>query len=149
MKSENYATVDEVVALRNRAYELKLEAPRGFWELPAAALAKIYNGCGPDSWTDSMRQFATMVYANYKPEIAIHDYEYEMSDGTRANWHAANNRFRTNTLRTIDTLWPRWKFWRVLRRNAELAKRELAVTALENGSWDAWVDACKRRVRVV
>lgn len=142
------------IEVRNTAKKLGMEARPDFWTEPADVLATIMNGCGPDSWTDSMRCLASWVYRNYPEAIAIHDFDFEHSDGEVETLKIINSRFFDNEKKKLDYLYPvevyTWKVWKWKRvhlapvRAYAYSKIELAYVALKNGSEKAWEDAHKR-----
>jgi hypothetical protein len=144
MTSENYATPEEVEAIRDHARRLAMFAPVRFWTMPIGELVGIYNGCGPDSWTDSMRWAATWVYRNFRAAIAIHDFRFEFSDGTRAGLAEANGEFQDNGQIEIESRYPIGRVWMWPVRAAAWGKLRFACVALENGSWQAWQAAHER-----
>ena len=48
-----------------------------------AELSTIYNGAGPNSWKPIAREILTELMKLFKPEILLHDVQFEESDGTR------------------------------------------------------------------
>lgn len=124
-----------------------MEALPEFWTESKESLAEIMNGCGPDSWTDSMRSFASWVYRNFPEEIAIHDFDFEHSDGVIATLIIVNKRFWNNAKIKLDSLYPlTWGKWYLQpARAAAWSKLRFAYFALRNGSEESWVDAHKRR----
>jgi hypothetical protein len=115
-----------------------------FWGTSAMRLAEVMNGCGPDSWTDGMRAFASWVYRNYPEAIAIHDWDFEHSDGILATLQVVNDRFHSNNKLKLDSLYPLSKPWLYPIRAWAWSKLQFAFVALKNGSEPAWIDAHKR-----
>ena len=130
--------------VRNKANSLKMDALPIFWEEPIDSLSKIMNGCGPDSWTDSMRGLASWVYRNFPEAIAIHDFDFEHSDGIIESLIIVNNRFHINNKKKLDYLYPLSKPWLYPIRALAWSKIQLAFIALKNGSESAWIDAHNR-----
>jgi hypothetical protein len=58
-------------------------------------LARIYNGIGPDRFPDWLRVIVTEANGLFEPAALIHDVEYYIG-GTKENFTAANDRFRSN-----------------------------------------------------
>lgn len=142
------------IQVRENAKKLNMEAHPLFWLEPAHILAKIMNGCGPDSWTDSMRSSASWVYRNYPECIAIHDFDFEHSDGDLETLKIVNKRFFDNAKKKLDVLYPvevyTWKAWKWKNvhkapiRAWAYGKIEFAYFALKNKSEEAWKSAHER-----
>lgn len=132
--------------VRKSAADLNMTALPNFWTFPLAVLATIMNGCGPDSWTDSLRSMASWVYRNYKEGIAIHDFDFQHSDGDLETLKIVNDRFYANGKTKLNTIYP--LTWRTLYlsplRAKEWSKLQFAFICLKNGSEEAWIDAHKR-----
>lgn len=151
---DNLYSIYKCIKIRENAKKLNMEARSDFWSSPAHVLAEIFNGCGPDSWTDSMRSLATWVYRNYPEAIAIHDFDFQHSDGDLKTLEIVNKRFYDNEKKKLDYLYPvnvyTWKIWKWKRvdltpiRAYAFGKIQLAYIALKNGSESAWIDAYNR-----
>jgi hypothetical protein len=128
-----------------------MDADPEFWTLSSHDLAQVMNGCGPDSWTDSMRGAASWVYRNFPEQIAIHDFDFNKSDGVVATLVKVNQRFWDNAKIKLDLLYPlTWGNWYGTPVRAwAWAKLRFAFFALKNGSEEAWIDAHNRLVKPV
>jgi hypothetical protein len=146
MKKKTFYPKSFCESIRKSAASLRMTAHLKFWTVSLEKLAGIMNGCGPDSWTDGMRAFASWVYREYKDPIAIHDFDFQNSDGDLDTLKIVNNRFYSNGKLKLDRLFPlSWrKFYLSLLRAKEWSKLQFAFIALKNGSETAWVDAHKR-----
>ena len=60
-----------------------------------AELSTIYNGAGPDSWKPIARQILTELMKLFKPEILLHDVQFEESDGTRETFELVTETLET------------------------------------------------------
>jgi len=141
---DTFYTIRHCEAVRLSARLLRMVARPDFWGTSAMRLAEVMNGCGPDSWTDGMRAFASWVYRNYPEAIAIHDWDFEHSDGILATLQVVNDRFHSNNKLKLDSLYPLSKPWLYPIRAWAWSKLQFAFVALKNGSEPAWIDAHKR-----
>ncbi len=125
--------------------ELDLHRIPEFDTLSGAQFAAIYNGCGPDSWPENLRDVMTWVLRNFKPVIAVHDVEYAFSDGTRKSWDLTQAHWRMNLSYVVAHRYPLRKFWLLPLRVAAWAKARAAMRVLAIGSWPVYRSAWKRR----
>ena len=142
--AETFYTIKYCEKVRLNAWLLKMDALPSFFEASAMRLAEVMNGCGPDSWTDGMRSAASWVYRKYSENIAIHDWDFEHSDGNLETLKIVNQRFWDNGKKKLDKLYPLSKFWLAPVRAREWVKLEFAFFALKNGSEEAWISAHNR-----
>lgn len=77
-------------------------------------LSEIYNGIGPDRFPEKLRAFVTSLNDIFEPAALIHDVEYH-EGGSKADFSAANTRFRTNCALLVDNAYawydPRRYYW--------------------------------------
>lgn len=138
-------TENEVGAMRALAAELNLMVPDVFWTMKVAQLAEIANGCGPDSWPTWMREKAGK-FADFPLATLIHDVEFFLSNGQKKEWAFATWAYGQNAKTESDYRYPfQWNWTRFMKRMELNSHRHIAVEALENFSWDAWVDCAKRK----
>ena len=121
-----------------------MDAREDFWTATPAELAVILNGCGPSSWSDSLRDCASWVYRNFPEAIAVHDFDYEYADGVIATLVKVNQRFHDNNVKKLDFLYPLSKPWLYPIRAMAWLKVQFAFFALKNGSESAWISAHER-----
>ena len=86
----------ELKQMRKLAAEFKLSAPSLFWRAKLSTLAELCNGFGSESFPEPLRKILDWLYRKYKVLAAIHDVDYELSDGTERKQILADERFRTN-----------------------------------------------------
>jgi hypothetical protein len=142
--AKTFYTVDQVHKIRQSAYYLGMQAHPDFFSMPVEKLVLTMNGCGPDSWTDSMRFAATWVYRNFPEAIAIHDFDFEHSDGEEKTLTKVNKRFHDNNVNKLNYLYPYSSFYVWPVRAWAYGKLEAAYIALKNGSLSAWKSAHER-----
>lgn len=137
-------TENEVGAMRALAAELNLMAPDIFWTMKIADLAVIANGCGPDSWPEWMREQAGK-FADFPLATLIHDVEFHFSNGNKKDWAFATWAYGENAKTETNYRYPfKWSWARFMKRMELGSHREIAVKALELGSWEGWVECSKR-----
>lgn len=142
------ADLRHAVAVRREVFRLNLSRPPVFDELTDREFASIYNGYGPDSWPQSLRSAITHIYDNWEPLAAIHDVDFDRSDGTRRGWLEATARWGINATLALSARYPIRKWWLLPARAVAWAKLRLSYRALQLGSWGAWEDACNRKVKL-
>ena len=130
--------------IRTSASKLKMLARPDFWTTTPKELAKIFNGCGPDSWIDLFRRFASWVYRMFPEPIAIHDFDFQHSDGNLKTLAKVNKNFLANSRLKLDSEYPLTNVWSYPIRAREWAKMQFAYIALKNGSEKAWKEAHER-----
>lgn len=151
---KTFYTIDYCQKVRLAAWILMMDACPSYFEASAQKLAEVMNGCGPDSWTDGMRDAASWVYRNFPENISIHDWDFEHSDGNVETLKIVNQRFWDNGKKKLDKLYPVeiytlqvWKWKRIHLAPARAlawSKLQFAFFALRNGSEEAWISAHRR-----
>lgn len=80
--AEDVFTESEVVEIRASAYRMWLAVVYdGFYTVKPEVLVKILNGVGPDVWPRWVRVVLDKILRRSREAIAIHDWEFQMSDG--------------------------------------------------------------------
>ena len=137
--------IKEVVAIRKEVVRLNLSRPPHFDALTDIDLAKIYNGYGPDSWPEAIRDAVTWFYRHWVVLAIIHDVDFHFSDGTRRSYLEATARWSINYSLALSDRYPMTKPWLYPARAWAWAKLRLSLRALQLGSWPAWQEASRRR----
>lgn len=146
-EKENFYPLEKVVKIVAECRRLRMAARKGFYDTPPEELVRTFNGCGPDSWKDSMRRFATFVYRHFESPVGIHDDEFQHSDGKPETLKIVNDNFLANCKLQLDDrypLTPTWRVWRYPMRAAAWSKIQFAHYCLCNGSEEAWQAAHAR-----
>lgn len=130
--------------LRRSAQTLGLSRPPIFDVLTDVDLERIWNGYGPDRWSDTLRGFMTWFYRYYQESAIIHDTRYDFSDGTKRGWHEADDEMAENLKIQLDAKYPENKWW--LRPLRWWASKKIAAAnlALAAGGFEAYKAACAR-----
>lgn len=147
MSEKNFYSVETVEKIVAECRRLTMVVRAGFYDTAAAVLVRIFNGCGPDSWTDWMRGAASWVYRSFPCGIACHDYEFQHSDGKLETLKKVNDNFLLNCKRELDDKYPlvaTWRVWLYPLRAGAWIKIQFAHFALCNGSEEAWQSAHER-----
>lgn len=140
-------SVKEINDIRNAARALHMSARPEFYNLAGCELTKICNGYGPDAWSEKRRKVMTWIYRNYAAGAAIHDVDFEFSDGTMKSFDEANDRFIENNKKEMRQRYPLWNPLLYGVRAWAWVKIEAAYVAVcsEEG-FEAWTKAHERRV---
>ena len=116
-----------------------------------AELSTIYNGAGPDSWKPIAREILTELMKLFKPEILLHDVQFEESDGTRETFDHVTDLWKRNCRKIFDSEYPLWT-WKILKRSYRLERAywwgvmqagNLAISC--GAAFSAWTEAYQRR----
>lgn len=75
-------------------------------EVSSNTILDAYRGCGPDNWSESIRDRLDDATVEYAPSILVHDVEFYLSDGTQSGMHAANERFHRNNKAIFGQRYP-------------------------------------------
>lgn len=116
-----------------------------------AELSTIYNGAGPDSWKPIAREILTELMKLFKPEILLHDVQFEESDGTRETFERVTELWKRNCRKIFDSEYPLWT-WKILKRSYRLERAywwgvmQAGNLAISGGAaFSAWQKAYERK----
>lgn len=140
MEEDAYEVYDEII-------RLNLHRIKGFDEISKMEFARIYNGCGPDSWPEEMRDIMTWIYRYFKPVMGVHDVEFDQGDGTTASWLITQDHWKKNLSIVLADRFPIWKVWRLARRAFEWAKARFAYRALGVFAYNVYVESSKKNIK--
>lgn len=84
-----------ILELVQKAQRMNLEGVGILNRFSLAQIQKIYNGIGPDSFPDWLREVVTESAGIFEPAAVIHDVEYDIG-GTWQDFTEANERFKRN-----------------------------------------------------
>ena len=137
MKSEK-----EINELVRQAIAAELDGVDELIDAPTWALARCYNGCGPE-WIDNyliygdrIRDKLTRFLELFEPAFLGHDWDFSNSDGSEERFHAANLRLLCNCRKLADRKYGWWNWKRYRARAAAFALYE----AVETFGWKAWTE---------
>jgi len=137
------ATPEKIGILRAMAEDAGLEGLDFLDECGSVAVAREYNGIGPEWAGAAVRGKATKLFWLFEPAAVVHDLRNWRCEGGEAGFHAANGEFLRNCRRLADRAYPWWS-WRRYRARA-VARALFAIVEGPVG-WKAWQD-CERRRR--
>lgn len=89
----------EIKLLKELAEKYRLEDREILGKYPMNRLASIYNGIGPDSFPEWLRNCISGLHPSLAVVAFIHDVEWHESDGTDETFSVTNARFKRNGYR--------------------------------------------------
>jgi hypothetical protein len=133
-KNKKEAHIDELL---KRAIALNLSGVEDLFDISTAELARSYNGCGPEWLPSAVREKLTEYFAIFEPAFLIHDLRFTFSDGSTADFNAANTELEYNLLRIAKATYA-WYNW---RRYRALAAADIITCACDRFGWIAYISA--------
>lgn len=128
----NVSTINH---LRADVVRLRLLGMDRVLALPTDALAKCYNGTGPEFLPTRIRQKLDAVCRPFLPAVMVHDVDFTFSDGTRRSFLSANQHLFFNCLSCAMDASP-WHSW---RRYALILEAWAIYRACHKFGWIAWI----------
>ena len=133
---------DEATALRMlnlcRFYALSgTDLAEGF---TAAQLAAMFNGIGPESWPQILRDAIDKLNPDLMPCAFLHDIDFATGDGTREDFDRANSRLRANGEKIANA---KYAWYHPMRYITRRRARTFASLCQRYG-WDAYVKATSK-----
>ena len=137
-----------------------LDATPAFWNASEIHIREVYNGAGPDDFSKAIRFMLKLRYPNlsaeeaeeklrkeiteflsiFKPAFVIHDFDFDISDGTEKKFHEANLRMFANMKKILDMEYPFKKLWLWPIRARWWVRMNAAYNAVEKFGMSAWKD---------
>ena len=136
-RKERMATEKKIDELVRLAIAAELDGVDELIDAPTWALARCYNGCGPEWMPSDLRDKLTRFLELFEPAFLGHDWDFSNSDGSEERFHAANLRLLCNCRKLADRKYGWWNWKRYRARAAAFALYE----AVETFGWKAWTDA--------
>lgn len=124
--------------LRSEAMKFNLQAPEAFWTCHPADIGRAYNGCGPDRWPEWKRNICSYAMRLYDAAVAVHDWEFQQSDGTENGFAGANTRFYENMRRIRAYEFPWWNVARYSECVMWWTKAQAANRMCVEYGWSGW-----------
>ena len=128
-------------SVRKEVLRLNLLRSDTFDSRSPAEWAGIWNGWGPDNWPASVRTVITWAEREMEAVAAPHDEWYARSDGSYVTWRRVMNEWISNTSIVLADRYPIRKAYLWPKRAWVWSKARVAISALELGSYLAWVSA--------
>ena len=136
-------SIQEIESLLAVIADSKLFTPPYFGKLTSAMLHRIYNGIGPDNEPDCVARMLTDAFHWAAAAALIHDVRYEYGDGTKADWHNANEQFRANQDLLISA--KHLQGLEILERQALHIEADSLFECVEtNVAWNSYLAAVTR-----
>jgi len=129
----------EISELKRRADEFRLENREIIGKYTLSELCSIYNGIGPDSFPEWLRDVISSLHPSLAVVAFIHDIEWHESDGSEEKFAESNNRFKTNGYRLAKAGYGWWNPLRYIVMNQ--ARRFGNLCQLFG--WSAWTSPCE------
>ncbi len=105
---------------------------------------QYYNGAGAEWMPKFSRNILDYFLVLYRDCIAIHDWDFEHSDGSKKSFITANNRFKINMKKVRDYYYPWSNPSKYLECFQWYLKSEAAYRAVKKFGWKAWIDSFKK-----
>lgn len=105
-------------------------------------LQEAYNGIGPESLPQELRDKVTKYLALFAPAALIHDFRYDQSDGSLLMWKLANYEFFVNSFLLARE---RYAWYNPRRYLAQEGAYLLFLAVSSDGGWQAWNEAKAKR----
>lgn len=96
-----------ILELVQKAQRMNLEGVGILNRFSLDQIKKIYNGIGPDSFPDWLRDVVTESAGIFEPAAVIHDVEYDIG-GTWQDFTDANERFKRNCYALVKDEYGWW-----------------------------------------
>ncbi len=121
----------------------KLDTARNMKTATNATICQYYNGAGAEWMSKLSREILDDFLLLYRDCIAIHDWDFENSDGSKEAFIIANDRFRVNMKKVRDYHYPWSNPVKYLECFQWYLKSKTAYKAVEKFGWKAWIDSFK------
>jgi len=126
--------VAEIKALREKCEKYQLENREILEKFSDEELARIFNGIGPSTFPDWMREALDDLHPSLRCVALIHDVENELSDGTKEGFKASNKRFRKNGNKVAKAEFS----WYNPRRYAVMLNAATYSWLCQHCGWEYW-----------
>lgn len=137
-------TVEKIDELWRRAVVNQLAGLEVMALFRPDELRDAYNGIGPDSFPDELRERVTAHLAIFEPAAFIHDLRFALSNGRRYEFNLANIEFRENCKRCAACAYS-WFAHPFKRLRAQAVARLLYECVASPAGWQAWRDAAEKK----
>ena len=126
--------IAEVEVLRKQCEKYQLENREILEKFSDEELARIFNGIGPSTFPDWMREALDDLHPSLRCVALIHDVENELSDGTKEGFKASNKRFRKNGNKVAKAEFS----WYNPRRYAVMLNAATYSWLCQHCGWEYW-----------
>lgn len=126
--------------LRLEAWKIGLENSTILDKYSDFQLSIIYNGIGPESFPDWLRNVISALHPSLEMAALIHDAEWHETDGTKQSFKESNDRFKRNGYKIAKA-----KFkWYNPRRYIVMNQARRFGNACQMFGWKAWCLSLKK-----
>ena len=136
-------TLDEIVALREKALSLQLHGSAKLLCYSAQQIQQIYNGIGPEWFPAELRKMIDALHPTLKPVALMHDLDYATGSGTWEDFCTANANFRKNGIIAADAAYR----WYNLRRYLVRRQAKLFAELCQSCGWKAYLAAIETHAK--
>jgi len=131
--------INEVKKLLKLAERYGLEGREILGKYTPTTLAKIYNGIGPDSFPEWLRDAITELHPSLAVVAFIHDVEWYESDCSKEKFTESNTRFKTNGYKVAKAEYG----WYNPLRYIVMNQAQRFGNLCQLFGWDAWASSCQ------
>lgn len=129
----------EIKQLKKTAERLQLENREIIRKYSMTELASIYNGIGPDSFPEWLRNAISALHPSLAVVAFIHDIEWHESDKSKEKFTESNNRFKRNGYTVARTEYG----WYNPRRYIVMNQARRFGNICQLFGWSAWCSDCE------
>ena len=129
----------ELKTLKAKAEELQLDNREILSKYTLTELSAIYNGIGPDSFPEWLRNCISALHPSLAVVALIHDVEWHESDLSKESFAASNDRFKQNGYAVAKSqfAWYNPRRWIVMNQARRFGN------ICQTLGWSAWTSPCK------
>ena len=128
----------ELKMLREKAEDLQLENCGILRKYTLMELSAIYNGIGPDSFPEWLRNFISVLHPSLAVVALIHDVEWHESDKSKEKFAESNARFKRNGYKVAESEFG----WYNPRRYIVMNQARRFGNICQFFGWNAWTTDC-------
>ena len=128
----------ELKMLKEKAEELQLDNREILSKYTLTELSAIYNGIGPDSFPEWLRNCISALHPSLAVVALIHDVEWHESDKSKEKFAESNARFKQNGYKVAEAEFG----WYNPRRYVVMNQARRFGNICQIFGWGAWTTDC-------
>ena len=128
----------EIKMLKEKAETLQLENCEILRKYTPMELSSIYNGIGPDSFPEWLRNCISALHPSLAVVALIHDVEWHESDKSKEKFAESNARFKRNGYKVAESVFG----WYNPRRYIVMNQARRFGNICQLFGWGAWITDC-------
>ena len=132
----------ELKELRAKAESLQLDNAAILRRYNMQQLCAIYNGIGPDSFPDWLRECISALHPSLAVVALIHDVEWHETDKSKEKFAESNTRFKENGYKVAKSEFS----WYNPRRYVVMNQARRFGNYCQIFGWEAWNSDCTCKV---